>query len=300
MSDYSLFRDSVFGPRGGHSWRLLVTFGFMDQSLMLHYETHGSPEQPTLCFLHGFMGSSDDWAALVDALSEDYFCLTVDLPGHGDSRTVPEHFYTMEGTAQAVVDVFDDAEVDRCTLIGYSMGGRVALYLSLVLQPPVERLVLESASPGLRSEEEQRERRQVDHERAERIEEDLDGFLEHWYRQPLFASLEEHDLVDDMVATRRQNDPSELARALRGLSPGRQPSLWNRLPDLEIPALLLTGALDSKYEAVTAQAAARMDTARRRVIPRAGHNVHAERPEAFEDALRQFLVETSPGGSRRS
>lgn len=259
---------------------------------MLQYEIYGTPERPTLCFLHGFMGSARDWSAQIKDLSDDYYCLAVDLPGHGRSLDCPSHFYSMEGTTQALIDVLDEVDVDGCTLVGYSMGGRVALYVSLVHPSRTGRLVLESASPGLPTDEERRDRRRVDAERAEWIERDLGSFLEDWYRQPLFASLSRHDLVEEMVATRTANDATELARALRGLSPGRQPSLWERLREIEIPTLLLTGALDSKYEAITEQAADGIASARRVLVPRAGHNVHAERPEAFLEVLRQFLNET--------
>lgn len=267
---------------------------------MLQYHSHGTPERPTLCFLHGFMGRSSDWSEIVETLSEDYFCLTVDLPGHGQSLKCPTHFYSMEGTAQALLEVFDELGIECCTLVGYSMGGRVALYVSLTHSSRIERLVLESASPGLETEEEREDRRQVDDERARRIEQDLDSFLEGWYRQPLFASLSEHELVEEMVAARRTNDSSELARALRGLSPGEQPSLWEYLQHVEIPTLLLTGALDSKYEAVTEETAARIESARRVLVPRAGHNVHAERPQRFLEVLVRFLEQTSTGGPPRS
>ena len=95
-----------------------------------------------------------------------------------------------------------------------------------------------------------------------------------------------------MVKTRSRNDADELARALEGLSPGRQPSLWEDLSSLSIPTLLLTGELDEKYVEITKQAAARIDGARRVAVPQAGHNVHAERPQAFLAHLAQFLRET--------
>jgi 2-succinyl-6-hydroxy-2,4-cyclohexadiene-1-carboxylate synthase len=259
---------------------------------MLHYRTHGAAHQPPLCFLHGFMGSSADWQPIVDALSRDAYCLTVDLPGHGRSLDGPNHLYTMEGVTQALADVLDDAGINRCSLIGYSMGGRVALYFSLFHPTRVRRLGLESTSPGLRTEQERAERRCIDDQRANRIQQDLDAFLENWYRQPLFASLARHGLVEEMVATRRANDPDELAQALRGLSPGEQPSLWDRLPDLSVPTLVLTGELDDKYTGITDQAARRIGAARRIVVPEAGHNVHAERPQAFLAELVRFLDAT--------
>jgi len=259
---------------------------------MLHYETQGPPHKPPLCFVHGFMGSSAEWQPIVDAMSEDAYCLTVDLPGHGQSLDRPSYVYTMEGVTQALADVLDEAGIDRCSLVGYSMGGRVALYFSLFHPSRVRRLVLESTSPGLQTEEKRADRRQVDEERAARIQDDLGAFLDDWYRMPLFASLARHGLVEEMVRTRRDNDPDELARALRGLSPGEQPSLWDRLSELTVPVLALTGALDDKYKVITERTAQRIVNAHRVVVSAAGHNVHAERPQAFLAQLVRFLDTT--------
>ena len=259
---------------------------------MLHYETHGAPDRPALCFLHGFMGSGAGWRPIVEALETEAYCLTVDLPGHGASLDRPSHEYTMEGATQALADVLDDAGIDRCTMVGYSMGGRVALYFSIFHPSRVRRLVLESTSPGLETEAERAERRAVDAERAQRIREDLEGFLQDWYRMPLFASLARHDLVAPMVARRAENDPDELARALEGLSPGRQPSLWDDLDAVPGPALVLTGALDEKYEVITARTARRLPRACRVLVPKAGHNVHAERSQAYLAQLCRFLDHT--------
>ena len=259
---------------------------------MLHRHTFGAPERPSLCFLHGFMGSSADWAPIGRGLQGEFRCATIDLPGHGQSLDPPEEAYSIEGATEAVVEVLDAEGIDSCTLVGYSMGGRVALSLALRHPDRVHRLVLESASPGLRTEPERADRRTVDAERAARIEENLEAFLADWYRLPLFGSLARHDLVDDMVQTRSTNDPQELARALRGLSPGRQTPFWDRLDEIDCPTLVLAGALDDRYTAITEEVAARIETVRRVVIPQAGHNIHAERPAAFRDVLRPFLPET--------
>lgn len=256
---------------------------------MLHYETSGSPDGPPVCFLHGFMGSTRDWTSITDALHADAFSIRVDLPGHGRSLKRPAHEYTMEGATQALADVLDDAGVRDCHLVGYSMGGRAALYFAIHHPGRVRTLVLESASPGLTSSADRNERRVIDSERADDIRTDLLAFLAKWYRMPLFASLETHGLVESMIDMRSTNDPDEIARALEGLSVGAQPSLWERLQDLHIPALACTGELDSKYVDVVRHMAIgshQMDTV---IVPNAGHCVHAERPQAFLAHLVHFL-----------
>jgi 2-succinyl-6-hydroxy-2,4-cyclohexadiene-1-carboxylate synthase len=259
---------------------------------MLHYQTHGSPEQPAACFIHGFMGSSSDWTTICEAMSDDTFSVCVDLPGHGQSLNRPDYEYSMEGATQALADVLDDAGVDRCTLVGYSMGGRAALYFALNHPERVQRLILESAHPGLRSPEDRKERLKIDVERSDAIESDLSSFLKSWYRSPLFDTLDRHGLVDGMIETRSANTPSEIARALRGLSVARQPSLWDRLDELAVPTLVLTGALDEKYVDVALKMTSAAPIIETILVPGAGHNVHAERSQAFLSHLVHFMART--------
>ena len=109
----------------------------------------GSPDHPAVLFLHGFMGSSADWKDVVAATMDLAFCITPDLPGHGASLGLTPEAYTMEGTTRAVVQTLDELEVERPAIVGYSMGGRLALYLALRYPERCAGLFLESASPGL-------------------------------------------------------------------------------------------------------------------------------------------------------
>ena len=128
----------------------------------------------------------------------------------------------MEGTARAVVRTLDELEARRPVIVGYSMGGRLALYLALRYPERCTGLFLESASPGLESAGEREARRDADEEKAKRLESgDFENFLRDWYRQPLFAPLaREERLLWRTIEARRRNDPSELARSLRGMGTG--------------------------------------------------------------------------------
>lgn len=256
---------------------------------MLSYDTFGTRSAPPVLFLHGFMGRAADWQPTIEAIQERAFCLAVDLPGHGASVELPDVAYTMEAAARQLTEVLDAEGIDRCTVVGYSMGGRTALYTALHYPVRFEALVLEPASPGLETAEERAERRRVDRERAERIADDFEAFLQDWYRQPLFASLARHDLIASMVDRRRHNWPDELGKSLEGMGTGAQPSLWERIPALRIPTLALTGRLDEKYVGITKRMARMNPHIRAVLVPEAGHNVHAERPERFIDRLRRFL-----------
>ncbi len=98
----------------------------------LNYTTSGRTRDPAVLFLHGFMGSSRDWSDVIAALEERFRCVAVDLPGHGASLGLPyPGSYTIEGAARSVLRLLDELGIASPALVGYSMGGRLALYLAL-------------------------------------------------------------------------------------------------------------------------------------------------------------------------
>lgn len=239
------------------------------------------------------MGSLDDWQGIINSLSPHYRCLALDLPGHGGTgRVTDSRAYTMEGAAQAVIRVLDEERIHACPLVGYSMGGRLALHLGVHCPHRVSALVLESASPGIQDALERRERKTLDAAWARRLaQEDFNSFLTSWYKQPLFETLQKRsDLLERILARRRKNDPAALAKSLLGMSPGRAPALWDTLHRIGAPVLVLAGELDLRYKKIARDTAGRVPQAQLELVAQAGHNVHAENPAAFENLLRRFLV----------
>ncbi len=261
---------------------------------MLGLRSAGKNNHPAVLFLHGFMGRANDWWPVIEEMQAAYHCLAVDLPGHGSSTARSEEAYTMENTAQAVLDVLDREGIAQGAIVGYSMGGRLALYLAVHFPERCRLLVLESASPGLATEEERAARRVVDESRARRLErEDLDTFLDDWYRQPLFASLAGHEgLVEALIARRCANDRRALARSLRGMGTGRQPSLWEELGALQVPTVALAGALDARYVSLARQMADRSRLIHVDIVEAAGHNIHVEQPQRYITRLHSYLKQT--------
>ena len=247
-----------------------------------------------MLFLHGFMGRAEDWRGISAGLDERFFRIAVDLPGHGASLGMPRDRYTMEGAARCVLEVLDRAGMDRTTIVGYSMGGRLALYLALRHPDRCAGLFLESASPGLEDAGERAARRRADEGKATRLEGgDFEGFLHDWYRQPLFTPLaRDEDLLRRTIEDKGRNDPAELAKSLRGMGSGSQPSLWGELPVLRVPALAVAGGLDEKFVGISHRMASRAPGMRAAVVPGVGHNVHAEAPTAYLSSLEGFLSAT--------
>lgn len=259
---------------------------------MLHHTVTGPPDAPPIVLLHGFLGAAADWAEVAETLADAFRCVAVDLPGHGGSVDLPSEAYTFDGALAALAATLDDLGIERARMVGYSMGGRLALGFALAYPERVPRLVLESASPGLRTPAERAGRRAEDEARAREIERDFDGFLRQWYHQPVFASLAARPkLRGAMEAARRENRPDEIARALRGLGTGRQPALWDDLERLAMPTYALAGDLDPKYAQLADEMAAFGPPVMPLVIAGAGHTVHAEQPRLFARVLRAFFAD---------
>jgi 2-succinyl-6-hydroxy-2,4-cyclohexadiene-1-carboxylate synthase len=232
-----------------------------------HYSITGNFTQPVILFLHGFMGNSDDFLPIISVLSKNFCCLAVDLPGHGKTQVLGDHdCYTMPKTATALISLLKHLNISKCSLCGYSMGGRLGLYLMLTFPQIFHKVILESTSPG------------------------LEFFLENWYSQPLFKYLQSHPNFPQLIENRLQNRPVELAKSLRYMGTGQQPPLWKKLCQNQIPLLLLVGELDKKFTEINQKMANLCAFSRLEIVPNTGHNIHIENPQIYSEKITRFLL----------
>lgn len=249
----------------------------------LHVEAEGPPWATPLVMLHGFTQSSACWGPVRDELAIERHLKLIDLPGHGASGGVRADFTT-------AVQLVGEAG-GHGTYLGYSMGGRLALGVATRMPHLVQRLALVSAGPGIADEGARSARVASDAALADRIEEiGVAAFLDEWLAQPMFAGLT--GTAADREA-RLANTAEGLASSLRGFGAGSQPDLRPELATIEVPVLLVTGALDETYTALAHEMADAIgDGARVVTVPDAGHAVHLEQPAAFTEALCAWLHDT--------
>ncbi len=258
--------------------------------LRYRYQIRGEEGAPPLLLLHGFTGRSDNWVELTALLGGDYRCISVDLIGHGETDAPNSPLrYAMPAAAADLVALLDHLGLARVHLYGYSMGGRLALYTALHYAQRFESLTLESASPGLRTEDERAARRAQDDFLAESIVRDgVGAFVDRWEALPLFASQANVDLHKRAMLreSRLGNRVQGLANSLRGMGTGVQPPLWDALHELGLPTRLIVGALDTKFTVINGAMQAVMPGSRLHIVRDAGHSVHFERPVAVAALLR--------------
>jgi 2-succinyl-6-hydroxy-2,4-cyclohexadiene-1-carboxylate synthase len=182
-------------------------------------------------------------------------------------------------------------------VVGYSMGGRVALSLAAAHPSRLRSLLLVGASPGLADPEARAARVEADEALARQIEErGLSHFVDYWMDLPLFASQAKlGDAFRARVrAQRLRCDPGGLARSLRGMGSGAMPPLHDRLPEVSLPVCLVAGSQDGKFVALAESMRYALPDARCALVEGAGHAAHLEDAEQFARIARGFLAECDP------
>jgi 2-succinyl-6-hydroxy-2,4-cyclohexadiene-1-carboxylate synthase len=236
------------------------------------------------------MGNCYDFLAVINYLSE-FCCLAVDLPGHGKTEVQQDCNYSMVNTARALIKLLQKLDINKCFLVGYSMGGRLALYLTVYFPQYFPRVILESASPGLKTRSGRDRRIGRDLKLAKQLEsQDFSLFLQQWYGNPLFASFVCHPNYERAIASRLNNNPFNLAKSLLFMGLGIQPSLWDCLVSIKIPVLLVVGELDTKFVAINREIAILSSQTSLHIVKNAGHNIHFERPPEFGQLIRYFCL----------
>lgn len=257
-------------------------------------EQRGSKDAPALVLIHGFTGSVASWGTHLDVFAASGLrVVALDMLGHGRSD-VPEKpsRYRIQECCEDILAIMHalDIQAGEAALLGYSMGGRIALYTAF--SGFFRAIILESASPGIADENERYRRHRSDNALADFIErEGMATFVEVWERIPLFESQKQlsPEARTALHEQRMNNNELGLANSLRGIGNGEQPALHARLPELTLPVLLIAGKLDNKFSRIAGEMASALPHAQLVIVPDAGHTVHLEQPAAFDTIVLDFL-----------
>jgi 2-succinyl-6-hydroxy-2,4-cyclohexadiene-1-carboxylate synthase len=250
--------------------------------LRLRVVERGPRRGMPVVILHGFTGSSQAMSGVARALPSRW-SICVDLVGHGRSDAPHEVGpYRMRRCVRQVLGAMDALGVSRSHLLGYSMGGRVALHVCVTHPRRVASALAVGTGAGIADPEQRRARVRDDEALADAILRDgVPAFVDRWMALPLFASQQRLG----------PGAAHGLANSLRGMGAGAQEPLHQRLASLTVPVCLAVGDEDAKFRAIGADLANRMPRGRLAIIEKAGHAVHLENPDAFGDLVESFLRE---------
>lgn len=264
-------------------------------STPLHYQLSGSqnPQFPWLLLLHGFLGQKEDWNVIITQLPKTWTCLSIDLPGHGLCRPLDDPHYPYPEVVKFLSQVVQTIVPPKAPLhvLGYSMGGRLALGLASHLPHRFKSLILESAHPGLKNQSQRNQRIEADEAIAQKMKvQNFAHFLKTWYSNPMFGkNFEDHKTV--LIKSRLSTSPHFAAKALRGYGLGTQPYFLPFLQTTKLPILYIAGKEDLKFSKIAQDLAPQNQAMQVTCIPVSGHNVHLQNPSLFSRHIIQFLAQ---------
>lgn len=233
--------------------------------------------------VHGFLGSPGDWDAVVRELGAGVDADSVPLGELGCE--------SVEHAARALA--VRVTERGSRVLVGYSLGGRIAL-AAMAHLPPDMPLVLLSTGPGVEDAAQRAARASEDDARAEAIRRDgLAAFVDAWYRMPMFAALRATKGFERIRTRRASGDGEFWARCVAACSPGRSTPRWDLLPRLAPGSAFAVGTEDDRYASNADRAGRTAPGLRIERIAGAGHALPIEAPAACA-AIVEHALRTRP------
>lgn len=228
-----------------------------------------------LVWLHGLLGNGSEWLPIIEKCVNSQ-SLTIDLPGHGRSPHI--QLTDFSHVSRLIEQAIGANQIDSYYLIGYSLGGRIAMYYACQFQPTkLKGLIVEGANVGLTQPTDRLLRIKHDQSWAKRFRcEPMDSVLSDWYQQAVFDDLSAEQRKQ-LITERSNNRGEYVAHLLETTSLGKQPFL--------VTFSYLCGEYDEKFCSISQQFSLPLIR-----IPGAGHNAHRINPVAYAKAVERFLT----------
>lgn len=222
-----------------------------------------------VALLHGFLGSTADWADTLACLAPSISC-----------DVVPLSALDCSSVHSAALSLRDRLLREPCdAVVGYSLGGRIALELAVVAPECVRELLLLSTHPGITDAAERLARATEDDRRAHAlVSQGIASFVDEWYRTPLFASFRAHPSFENCRARREKGDAAFWSSVIAGCSPGRSPPRWETLAQHAAKSTVAAGAADDRYASIVRQVQVMAPALRTHLVAGAGHVLPLEAP----------------------
>jgi 3-oxoadipate enol-lactonase len=239
---------------------------------------------PPVLLIHGVGGDAGNWGPIADRLAARFDVIAMDLRGHGKSDRVMTPI-DVHHLARDAVQVLDEAEVQRCRVVGFSLGGAVAQALALDFPARVDKLALIGTVCGRTPDEQERATARVEflkeHGTAAIAEANRERWFTDAFRQAQAA------IVERRVAQVKACDP---ASYLHSFTVFCTTDFADRLGEIRVPLLVIAGEHDLAATPRMAQLMSdNVSDAAVHVLPGLRHSLLIEAPDQVGALLDAFL-----------
>ena len=262
--------------------------------LRLHYVDHGGDAAVSAVALHGFALNCHSFDEVGPALSDQLHWYALDQRGHGHSDRAAElSDYSRDHMADDIRGFIERQSLDRPVVIGHSMGGMNAMTFAAEHPDQLRALILIDVGPGVNVDGVSQVRQFV----AGPYELDsLDAWVDMTHQYYPFRSKE--GIRKRLAVSLRETPDGKMAKMFnerfreadfRGVGDARS-GIWETAMALTVPTLLLHGENSPVLKREQAEEfAEKVPVVKLVTIPEAGHSVAGDQPEAFVEAVRDFL-----------
>jgi 2-succinyl-6-hydroxy-2,4-cyclohexadiene-1-carboxylate synthase len=248
-------------------------------------------------FIHGLLGSSEDWRETITTFDSPGTCLGLDLPAHGSAAGAPLPFSSFEDFIDALGEALIKEFPAPLHGIGYSLGGRILIGLSQHFPTLFSRLSIISAFPGFLDDKEREARRLSDQRWSELLTTlDTPQFLEMWYAQETFGRSQWNDeTLQRVLQARASLSLPHIAAFFDLTSAARMPSYWEHLATTPTPVTFIAGARDKRYVTIASALKELRPSLTVRIVENAAHALPLEAPADLGKILSlQIDTKTPP------
>jgi len=254
-------------------------------NITLRVKTQGSPEAKPVVLVHGVGARLENWEAVASHLEKNFFVVSFDLRGHGQSGK-PHEIYTIENFAADLYNLLDNLKIKECFLAGHSLGGMIAQKFTLSFPERVSHLAILSSSCGRTDEE-----KKAVAARVATIANGIGGThfrasVDRWFTPDFIENNPE--LIDAYAARNSQNDPVCYASAYKVLA---ETDLIDEIGKIKKPTLIATGEFDRGSSPSMAKAMhEKIIGSQMIIIPKLRHSILIEAPELIGSMLTDFYL----------
>ena len=261
----------------------------MNKKLFYREDGSGIP----LLLIHGFTGSNESFKTSIRYLRQYFKVIAIDMIGHGKSFDKNPNNYSFERSVELIKDILIELNLKKTNLLGYSLGGRLALHLAINSTQLINKLILCSTSPGIKDKSDRKARQNSDSYLADLLlDQGIGGFVDYWESLSLWRSEKRlsYKIKNTMRKIRLSQEPLGLINSLNSQGQGIQKYILKNLKKIQNKTLIFAGEKDEKYIKYSYEIQKNIEDSKVKIVPNSGHNLILENPIYIAKKTKDFIL----------